>query len=112
MFDEAQAISLVHAAIDRGVTLFDTGASYSRGHAEARLGRALLGRKPDDLVIATKAGTRFEGGRIVRDMSPAAIEASAIASLTRLGLETLPLLQLHGPSIPELTDTLVAPSRT
>jgi aryl-alcohol dehydrogenase-like predicted oxidoreductase len=78
-FDEAEARSLVHRALDLGVTLFDTGPAYSRGQAEARLGRALSGR---DLP---------------------AIEASLVESLHRLRLEVLPLVHLHGPAADELT---------
>ncbi len=107
-FSESDAVALVHAALEHGVTLFDTGASYSQGEAEPRLGRALQGRATDHLIIATKAGTRFEGGRIVRDMSPEAIEASVTRSLKQLGLESLPLLQLHGPAIVELTDDFMS----
>lgn len=107
-FDERKAVGLVHAALDAGVTFFDTGAAYSRGEAEPRLGRALKGRLRDDLVVATKAGTRFADGRIVRDFSPGAISRSVEASLERLGLERLPLLQLHGPAIAEFTDELLS----
>jgi len=103
-FDEGEAIRLVHAALAGGVTLFDTGAAYSDGNAEPRLGRALKGRATDALVIATKAGTRHDGRGVVRDFDPAAIEASVEASLRNLGLEALPLLQLHGPALSELTD--------
>jgi aryl-alcohol dehydrogenase-like predicted oxidoreductase len=103
-FSETQALRLVHAAVDRGVTFFDTGAAYSGGEAEPRLGRALKGVDTSRLVVATKAGTRFETGRTVREMTPQAIEAGAVRSLRRLGLEALPLLQLHGPSAEELTD--------
>ena len=106
-FDEDQAVALVHAALDRGVTLLDTGASYSSGNAEPRLGRALRGRDLTGLVIATKAGTAHDGRRIVRDMSPAAIEVSVLRSLANLGLERLPLLQLHGPAIVDFTDELL-----
>jgi aryl-alcohol dehydrogenase-like predicted oxidoreductase len=107
-FDEATAIGLVHEAIDQGVTLFDTGASYSAGEAEPRLGRALKGRDAGRLVIATKAGTYHAGGgRIGRDMSPAAIVASTERSLRNLGLEALGLLQLHGPAIHELNDEML-----
>lgn len=106
-FAEREAVALVHAAIEAGVTLFDTGASYSGGHAEPRLGRALKGRDVSNLVIATKAGTLAEGGRIRRDFSPAAVQASAERSLSRLGVEGLGLLQLHGPALDELTDDLV-----
>lgn len=104
VFSDVEAIRLVHSAVDRGVTFLDTGAAYSGGEAEPRLGRALKGLDTSRLVVATKAGTRFENGRIVREMTPQAIEAGAERSLTRLGLETLPLLQLHGPSAEELTD--------
>ncbi|HEY9218116.1 MAG TPA: aldo/keto reductase, partial [Phenylobacterium sp.] len=61
-FSEAEAHRLVHAAIDGGVTFFDTGASYSHGEAEPRLGRALARRSKDQLVIASKAGTYHAGG--------------------------------------------------
>lgn len=103
-FSEAEAIRLVRVALEGGVTFFDTGAAYSAGNAEPRLGRALQGVDTSGLVIATKAGTRFENGRIARDMSAQAIESSVTRSLERLGLETLPLLQLHGPAAEELTD--------
>ena len=106
-FDEGDALRLVHEALDHGVTLFDTGASYSNGQAEPRLGRALKGRQTDGLVISTKAGTRYDGRRVVRDFDPVAIEASVERSLRNLGLDALPLLQLHGPAADELTDAFV-----
>jgi aryl-alcohol dehydrogenase-like predicted oxidoreductase len=107
-FSEAAAIALVRAAIEGGVTFFDTGASYSLGHAEPRLGRALKGLDAGRLVVASKAGTIFAGGRVRRDFSAAAVTASAERSLRNLGLEVLPLLQLHGPALGELTDELRA----
>ena len=61
-FDENEAVRLVHAAIDGGVTFFDTGASYCAGEAEPRLGRALRGRGAPGLVVATKAGSYPAGG--------------------------------------------------
>jgi aryl-alcohol dehydrogenase-like predicted oxidoreductase len=106
-FDETAAVRLVHAALDRGVRFFDTGASYSSGEAEPRLGRALKGRKLDGVVIASKAGTRFDGRRVVRDIAPASVVASAERTLRNLGLETLPLLQLHGPAVAELQGDLL-----
>lgn len=107
-FDERQAIDLVHAALDRGVTFFDTGAAYSGGEAEPRLGRALRGRNLDGVVVATKAGTFHDGRRVARDFRPQAIVASAERSLRQLGLERLPLLQLHGPAIAELDDGMLS----
>jgi aryl-alcohol dehydrogenase-like predicted oxidoreductase len=107
-FNEIRAARLVDAAIAGGVTFFDTGSSYSGGNAEPRLGRVLKGRDTSGLVIATKAGTFAEGRAIRRDFSPATVVASAERSLRNLGLEVLPLLQLHGPSLAELTDDLRA----
>lgn len=108
-FDERTAIGLVHQAVDLGITLFDTGASYSAGDAEPRLGRALKGRDGSKLVIATKAGTYHAGGgRIARDMTPAGIVGSAERSLRNLGVDALGLLQLHGPMGHELSDEMVA----
>ncbi len=107
-FDERQALALVHAALDHGVTFFDTGAAYSGGEAEPRLGRALKGRNLDRVVVATKAGTFHDGRRVARDFSPAAIEASVERSLRNLGLDALPLLQLHGPAVAELHGEMLA----
>jgi aryl-alcohol dehydrogenase-like predicted oxidoreductase len=110
LFNENDAIQLVHAAAARGVTFFDTGFSYSGGHAEPRLGRALAGlNNKHDLVVATKAGTRLgAGGRLYKCFSPPWIRRSVEASLGRLKLDTIPLLQLHGPGIADLTDELLA----
>jgi aryl-alcohol dehydrogenase-like predicted oxidoreductase len=109
VFDEAAAIGLIHAAIDHGVTFFDTGASYSGGNAEPRLGRAISGLKSKhDLIIATKAGTYTdERGRWREDFSALGVRRTVEASLVRLGLDSIPLLQLHGPGIANLTDDLL-----
>lgn len=106
MFPEAQAIALVHQALELGISFFDTGASYGGGVAETRLGLALKGRDTNQLLIATKAGPEKIGGKVVRDYSPDAIEASLARSRERLGLDTVPLFQLHGPEIAEMTDAL------
>jgi aryl-alcohol dehydrogenase-like predicted oxidoreductase len=106
MFPEARAIGLVHQAIELGITFFDTGGSYGGGVAETRLGLALRGRDTDNLLIATKAGPEKVNGRVVRDYSPDAIEASLARSRQRLGLDTIPLFQLHGPEIADMTDAL------
>jgi aryl-alcohol dehydrogenase-like predicted oxidoreductase len=101
-FDEALAIRLVHAALEGGVSFFDTGASYALGEAEPRLGRALKGRDLAGVTIASKTGTRAEGGRLVRDFRPMSLIASAEQSLRNLGLDVLPVLNLHGPSVADL----------
>jgi 1-deoxyxylulose-5-phosphate synthase len=109
IFDETQAIRLVHAAVEHGVTFFDTGPSYSGGNAEPRLGRALASLpNKNDLVVATKVGTRLGNrGRAYKDWSPAGVRGSVEESLRRLKLDAIPLLQLHGPDVPDLTDGLL-----
>jgi aryl-alcohol dehydrogenase-like predicted oxidoreductase len=109
VFDETEAIGIVHAAADRGVTFFDTGASYSGGNAEPRLGRALAGLKNrHELVVATKAGSCIdEQGKRREDFSSAGVRRTVEASLVRLGLDVIPLLHLHGPDIVHLTDDLL-----
>lgn len=109
VFSEADASRLVHAAAARGVTFFDTGSSYSGGNAEPRLGRALAGLKNrKELIVATKAGTHLDArGRAYKDWSPSAIRRSVEQSLRRLRLDAIPLLQLHGPQIDDLTDQLL-----
>lgn len=108
-FDEADAIRLVHTALDRGVTLFDTGASYSGGNAEPRLGKAISAlAHRHDLVIATKAGScTDERGKRREDFSASGVRRTVEASLLRLGLDAIPLLNLHGPEIANLTDDLL-----
>ncbi|MCK7595215.1 aldo/keto reductase [Pseudomarimonas salicorniae] len=95
-FSEREAIALVHAAMERGVEVFDTGPSYGDGCGEQRLGRALQGRARDDLLVITKAGTEIRGGRPLKDFSPRAIRDSVERSRRRLGLDRLPALLLHG----------------
>jgi aryl-alcohol dehydrogenase-like predicted oxidoreductase len=107
-FSEIEAVRLVHTAVDHGVTFFDTGASYSDGNAEPRLGRALsdLGTR-HDLVVATKVGSRIRRGRWHEDFSPLGVRQTVEESLVRLRLDTIPLLQLHGPAVADLTDELL-----
>ena len=58
--DEDRTRSVVGAALDAGVTLFDTADVYGRGASEELLGRA-LGKHRDDVVIATKFGMDMQG---------------------------------------------------
>lgn len=108
-FAEARARAVLAAALEAGMTVLDTGASYAHGHAERRLGRLLreLGSDPGALLIGTKAGTVADArGRLAKDFRPATVTAQVEGSLRALGLERLPLLQLHGPTPEDLTDDL------
>ena len=80
---------LVGAALDGGVTLFDTARSY--GLSEERLGAALAGRR-DRAVLSTKVGYGIPG---VPDWTGPCIEAGVDAALSRLRTDRLDLVHLH-----------------
>lgn len=93
---EAAADATIKAALERGIDWFDTAPIYGDGRADERLVRALASRR-HDVVIATKVGVRRADGRVISDLSPAHVVADAEASLRRLGLDVIPLLQVHWP---------------
>jgi len=106
---EGQVRALIEQAHAGGVRLFDTAPFY--GDAEPRLGRALRGVPRGEIVVVSKAGTRFEAGRAIKDFTPAGVRASLERSLQSLRLDRLDVLLLHGPPSavgPELLDTLRA----
>lgn len=88
----------VHRALDLGVNWFDTAPLYGHGHADEVLVRALGDRKRE-VVIATKVGVRWDGeGMHARsDLTAGHIRSDVEASLKRLGLERIDLLQIHWP---------------
>ena len=91
--EEAESIRTIHAAINAGVTLFDTGDFYGMGHNEMLLGRAIResGVPRDRLVISSKFGALRgpDGGWLGFDCSKNAAKNALACSLTRLGLEYL-----------------------
>ena len=94
--DDRESIAAVRAALDVGVNYFDTADIYGLGHSEEILGRA-LGPRARDVVIATKVGVRWVGGRTTRDLSPAWVVEALEGSLRRLGVDCIPLYQIHWP---------------
>lgn len=101
--DDAEAIRLVHHAIERGVTFLDSSDMYGWGHNETLLGQALAGGRRDKVVLATKFGqVQRPGGLNGVDGSPAHVKAACEASLKRLGVEAIDLYYQHrvDPSVP------------
>lgn len=96
--EDRRSIAAIHTALDRGINWFDTAPLYGHGHADRILVEA-LGARRHELVIATKVGVRFRlgEGHAASDLSPDHILADCEASLRRLKLDTLPLLQVHWP---------------
>ena len=94
--DERAMAEAVAAALAVGIDWFDTAPIYGDGRADERL-VAALGSRRHDVTIATKVGVRRSGGHAVSDLSPAHVIADAEASLRRLRLDVIPLLQVHWP---------------
>ncbi len=91
---EQELIDAVHAAVDAGISIFDTADTYGLGQSEITLGKA-LGEKRKQVVIADKFGVRVENGRTFYDNSPEYIEQALDASLGRLGTDYIDLYQVH-----------------
>jgi aryl-alcohol dehydrogenase-like predicted oxidoreductase len=87
--DERESIATVHAAIDAGVTLIDTGDFYGSGHNELLIARALHGRDRDAVQISVKFGALRDpaGGWGGNDGRPAAVKNFLANTLTRLGTD-------------------------
>jgi aryl-alcohol dehydrogenase-like predicted oxidoreductase len=88
--DRAEAIATVHAALDAGVTLIDTGDFYGMGHNELLVAEALRGRPRDSYELSVKFGQLRGPGGIFgggQDSRPAAVKNFLAYSLTRLGVD-------------------------
>jgi aryl-alcohol dehydrogenase-like predicted oxidoreductase len=94
--DADRTAAVVDAALDAGVTFFDTADIYGNGASEEFIGRALArnGRRRE-VVIATKFG--HHSGHPDRGGSPAWVRQACDASLRRLGVDVIDLYQLHSP---------------
>jgi aryl-alcohol dehydrogenase-like predicted oxidoreductase len=100
--DPAEAVRVLRRAAELGVTFFDTADSYGPTVAE-RLLRTALHPYADDIVIATKAGLARTGPGVWRPLGrPEYLRQQAEMSLRNLGLERIPLFQLHrvDPAVP------------
>jgi aryl-alcohol dehydrogenase-like predicted oxidoreductase len=93
--DESATKRVVDAAIDAGITLFDTADIYGGTHSEEFLGRALSGRR-DRALIATKFGVAIDDDR-KGGASAAYIARACDDSLRRLATDRIDLYQLHFP---------------
>ncbi|MEM9563579.1 MAG: aldo/keto reductase [Actinomycetota bacterium] len=87
---------VVDAAIDAGITYFDTAESYGRGQSEEFLGRA-LGSRRSDVIVASKWGHTVSLADGERGGDPAQIRRRLEASLERLGTDYIDHYQLHRP---------------
>ena len=86
--DEGESIATIHAALDAGITLLDTGDYYAAGHNELLIGRALRDRR-EKAVISVKFGALRgpDGNWIGMDTRPVAVKNFVGYSLKRLGVD-------------------------
>jgi len=89
--DRSESIATIHAALDAGITLLDTGDFYGMGHNEMLIREALTGRNRDNLQISVKFGALRDPNRgfLGFDSRPAAIRNFVAYSLQRLGVDTI-----------------------
>jgi aryl-alcohol dehydrogenase-like predicted oxidoreductase len=86
--DERESIATIHAALDQGITLIDTGDYYAAGHNELLIARALEGRRGQALLSVKFGALRGpDGAWLGIDLRPAAVKTSLAYSLTRLGVD-------------------------
>lgn len=96
--DDDEAIRAIHAALDAGITCFDTAPSYGNGHAEGVLGKALGSRRPEAMIV-TKGGMIWDEKSFVlgQDSSREYLVKGLDDSLSRLGTDYVDLFLLHWP---------------
>jgi methylglyoxal reductase len=123
--DDEQSAATVRAGVDAGVTSIDTAPVYGFGHSEIVVGRAIRGIR-DQVQVLTKVGLRWDTDtgahffdttsaagkayRIYRNLRPDSVRAEVDASLDRMGIEHIDLVQCHWPDpstpIPETMGAL------
>ncbi|WP_300057643.1 aldo/keto reductase [uncultured Roseobacter sp.] len=94
--DDAEALRAIHAALDHGITLFDTAAAYGTGHAERLLAQGLKGRP--EAVVVTKIGIAIdEASKQLNgyETDPARVQPAIDACLRRLERDCIDIVLLH-----------------
>jgi aryl-alcohol dehydrogenase-like predicted oxidoreductase len=108
--NDQESVATIQAAIDRGITLLDTGDYYAAGHNELLIGRALRDRR-DKALLSVKFGALRgpDAGWLGMDTRPAAVKNFLAYSLTRLGVEHIDIYRPGrlDPAVP-IEDTIGA----
>jgi aryl-alcohol dehydrogenase-like predicted oxidoreductase len=96
--DEAESIATIQAAFEHGINLVDTAPVYGFGRSEEIVGRAVAeSGLRSNVIIATKVGLQWEGGRVSRNASRARIMREVEDSLRRLQTDYIDIYQVHWP---------------
>ena len=88
--DRNESIATIHAALDAGITLLDTGDFYGMGHNEMLIREALAGRNRDGVILSVKFGALRDvaGNWLGYDARPVAVKSFLAYSLRRLGVDS------------------------
>jgi aryl-alcohol dehydrogenase-like predicted oxidoreductase len=96
--DEAESIATIRAAFKHGINVIDTAPVYGFGRSEEIVGKAVAnGDLRSNVVIATKAGLEWQGGKVFRNASRARIMREIEESLRRLRTDYIDVYQVHWP---------------
>lgn len=96
--DDQESLRTIERALDSGLNWIDTAAIYGLGHSEEVVGKALKGRSQKPYVF-TKCSMRWSPDRkIYRSLKAGSLQEEIEASLTRLGVDTIDLYQIHWPN--------------
>jgi aryl-alcohol dehydrogenase-like predicted oxidoreductase len=107
-----QAVDMLHHAVDRGITYFDTGDVYGHGDSEELVGEA-LGEYRDEVTLSTKVGYDFYNnpqaghGELPKRVDPDWVETALDRSLDRLDVEYVDHLMLHNANAGEVDETVL-----
>ncbi|MFB5282053.1 aldo/keto reductase [Peribacillus sp. Hz7] len=106
--DEKKAADIIHAALEEGITYFDTADLYDYGMNEAIVGQTLKNCR-DQVILATKVGNRWNEAQDgwSWDASSAYIKTAVKDSLTRLRTDYIDLYQLHGGTMEDNIDEVI-----
>ncbi|WP_159849836.1 aldo/keto reductase [Nocardia sp. CY41] len=109
--DDAESTATIHAAVDSGVNLIDTGDFYGAGHNEMLIGKAIAERPREDVVLSVKFGALRgpDGAFVGVDNRPAALRNFLTYSLQRLGVDHIDIYRPArlDPNVP-IEDTIGA----
>jgi aryl-alcohol dehydrogenase-like predicted oxidoreductase len=96
--DEVESIATIRAAFEHGINVIDTAPVYGFGRSEEIVGKAIAeGRLRSDVLIATKVGLQWDGGKVSRNAGRARILQEVEESLRRLRTDYIDVYQVHWP---------------
>jgi aryl-alcohol dehydrogenase-like predicted oxidoreductase len=94
--DEVESITTIRAAIEHGINVVDTAPAYGFGRSEEIVGKAIAHARAD-VIVATKVGLEWQGGKVSRNASRARIMREIEDSLRRLQTDYIDVYQVHWP---------------